>query len=410
MVAIDQTVRRRHHVLNALGSLLVPLSSLMVAPLLTRSLGPVGQGDFSTSQSIIVVAASVLGLGVSDSLSVYGNFWSRRFRRRARLVVVGTAVVLASCAALIFTGAGFLHPDLVWILAIGALFFAAALVQRGDLLNKNMILEISAEKWITALSRLVLTGLLFFWDQLTVQTAVSTLIVPQLLGFAYLFLVARSRRRIEAIAETRSMRRVSQQPMRTLNWAVIGGLGGVLLVNLDPIVLRPLIGAEQLGYYAIGMLVAELFTVAAKPFRDAALAGGDGRRKAGEFKKVIKWCALVMTLGVVVCCSSLWFVIPWVFGTDFSGAVWPAVILAVGGWAKGLGFLVNGILVKTGHAKLRAYATLGAVALSVAGMVMLSPWGAVGAAIAGALAYAVMLTPGLLFLRSGRSGRIGVRR
>lgn len=400
MVALDQPVRRSHHALNAAGSLLVPLSSLLVAPLLTRSLGPAGQGDFSTSQSIIVVAASILGLGTSDSLAVYGNYWLRRFRFGAWMAVVVAAFVLASVAALAFVQAGFLQPDLSWSLGFGAVVFAAALVQRGEVLNRNMILALSVEKWITALSRLVLTAGLFFTDLLNLQTAVLTLVVPQMLGFLYLCAACVRVPREVSVATTRAMRQVTLRPLRTLNWAVLGGLGGVLLVNLDPIVLRPLIGAEQLGYYAIGMLVAELFTVAAKPFRDAAMAGGSGLRKATEFSAVIRWCALVMTAGVIVCAGSLWFLIPLVFGEEFHGAVLPAVILAVGGWAKGMGFLVNGILVKTGHARIRAYATLTAVLFSVGGMIVLSPMGAVGAAIAGSVAYVVMLAPGVVFLRA----------
>lgn len=171
-----------------------------------------------------------------------------------------------------------------------------------------------------------------------------------------------------------------------------------------------MIGAEQLGYYAVGMLVAELFTVAAKPFRDAAMAGGTELRKAAEFGKVLKWCALVMTAGVLVCSGSLWFLVPVVFGNEFQGAVLPAVILSIGGWAKGLGFLVNGILVKTGHARIRAYATLMAVLFSVGGMVLLSPFGAVGAAIAGSVAYVVMLGPAVIFLRAALKKPGGDRR
>ncbi|MFF1831733.1 lipopolysaccharide biosynthesis protein [Paenarthrobacter sp. NPDC058040] len=402
MVAVDVPVRRRHHALNALGSVLVPLSSLLVAPLLTRSLGPAGQGDFSTSQSIIVVAASILGLGTSDSLAVYGNYWLQRFRLGAWMVVLAVAFLLAAVAGFVFVQAGYLHPDSSWLLGLGAVMFAAALVQRGDALNRSMILAISVEKWITAISRLCLTAGFFFTDLLNLQTAVLTLVIPQALGYLYLLCASSRVPRELSVPTTRVMRQVSLRPLRTLNWAVLGGLGGVLLVNLDPIVLRPLIGAEQLGYYAIGMLVAELFTVAAKPFRDAAMAGGNGLRKAGEFTGVIKWCALTMTAGVIVCAGGLWVLIPLVFGEEFRGAVLPALILALGGWAKGLGFLVNGILVKTGHARMRAYATLTAVLFSVGGMVLLSPFGAVGAAIAGSVAYVVMLAPGVIFLRAGR--------
>ena len=410
MVALAPTVKRRHHALNAVGSVLVPLSSLLVAPLLTRSLGPAGQGDFSTSQSIIVVAASILGLGASDSLAVYGNYWLRKFRLGVWAAVIAVAFLVALAAAMIFVQAGYLNPNLGLYLGAGAVVFALALVQRGEALNRNMILGISIEKWITALSRLALTAGLFFTGLLNLQAAVLTLVVPQMLGFVYLFVAALRVPRLDIAATTRSMRQVTLRPLRTFNWAVLGGLGGVLLVNLDPIVLRPLIGAEQLGYYAIGMLVAELFTVAAKPFRDAAMAGGHGLRKAAEFGKVIKWCALVMTAGVLVCSGTLWFLIPVVFGNEFQGAVVPAVILALGGWAKGLGFLVNGILVKTGHARIRAYATLMAVLFSVGGMVLLAPFGAVGAAIAGSVAYVVMLAPGVVFLRAGLTKSSGDRR
>jgi len=399
MVAVAQTVTRRHHALNAVGSILIPMSSLLVAPLLTRSLGPAGQGDFSTSQSVIVVSASLLGLGASDSLAVYSNYWSRKFRWGIWAAAVVVALLMALGAAGSFAHAGLLHDELVLPLAAGAVIFALALVQRGEVLNRNMILETSVEKWITALTRLAMTAGLFVTGHLNLQTAVLSLVLPQVFGFLYLSLATVRIPRQTAEITTRVMRRVTDRPLKTAAWAVLGGLGGVLLVNLDPIVLRPLIGAEQLGYYAIAMLIAELFTVAAKPFRDAALAGSSGLRKIHEFTTIIKWCALVMTAGLLVCVGTLWFLIPFVFGHAFQGAVLPSMILAVGGWAKGLGFLVNGILVRTGHARMRAYATLTAVAFSVGGMILLSPWGACGAAVAGAFAYVVMLAPGVIFLR-----------
>ncbi|MBO9704836.1 MAG: lipopolysaccharide biosynthesis protein [Arthrobacter sp.] len=383
-----------------MGSILIPLSSLLVAPLLTRSLGPVGQGNFSTSQSVIVVAASLLGLGASDSLAVYSNYWRRTFRWSVWGAAVLVALVVSLGGAMAFAQASLLPWDLILPLTGGAVIFALALIQRGEVLNRNMILETSVEKWITSLLRLALTAGFFVTGRLDLQAAVLSLVLPQFVGYIYLSFAVLRVPRQPGMVSTRIMRRVTDRPLRTATWAVLGGLGGVLLVNLDPIVLRPLIGAEQLGYYAIAMLIAELFTVAAKPFRDAALAGSSGVRKAGEFTSIIKWCALVMTAGLVICGCTLWFLIPFVFGHAFEGAVLPALILAFGGWAKGLGFLVNGILVRTGHARMRAYATLTAVAFSVGGMILLSPWGAVGAAVAGAFAYLVMLTPGVIFLRA----------
>ncbi|MFP3822161.1 hypothetical protein SB658_26055, partial [Bacillus sp. SIMBA_008] len=60
--------------------------------------------------------------------------------------------------------------------------------------------------------------------------------------------------------------------IRSLAWMIGGGTASVILVNVDQAILLPFIGPTELGYYSIAVTIAEVYTAAAKPFRDAAMA------------------------------------------------------------------------------------------------------------------------------------------
>lgn len=394
---------RSHHAINAVGSLLIPLSSLAVTPLLARALGAAGQGQFTTAQSLVVVCSSLLGLGASDAIAVYWTRWSKSFQRGVLGVSIVVPTMMALILALFYSWRGLLPSSLVIVLTFGATFFSVALLLRGRALAAGSVNLVGVEKVITSTSRMLITSGLFLSGNLSLVMAVSALVLPQLLGATYLLAMVKTRN-AQSVDYPNGLQLTHSEATRLLAWSLLGGLGGVLLVNLDPLVLLPLIGKEQLGLYALALLVAETFTVAARPFRDSAMVKVGVNLTFSDFKQEMRYCAGLMLFGLVLAIALMKPVIPWIFGVEFRDAVVPCLIMSIGGAAKGFGFLVNGILIKMDCAKIRANSTLIAVIVSVGGMFLLSDYGALGAAVAATVAYFAMLILSLVGgIRRGQS-------
>lgn len=399
LVGFDVSGGPRHSI-NAIGSILVPLSALLVAPILSRGLGPSDRGEFAADQALILICSAVVGLGVSDAASTAWLKWSPKFRRVLTTVCLGATIVAAVIGTWLAGGA------LSWnaYVVVGSAVFFFALQARAIGLARQDILGVGLEKIVTSLTRVALTGLFFLLGMLSVETALVALILPQLLGGSVVlgrFARAGTQRLVVEHQES-----APAPGIRQIVVATISGLGGVLIVNLDSVYLLNLIGATELGFYAIAVLVAELFTAAAKPFRDAVF---DGRslHGAGMSSLLVRTSLLLASGGLVGLVCIPWGV-PFVFGSEFSPAVPACMIMVAGGFAKGLAYVVNGVLVRRGEYSYRtAGAWVGLVA-SVVAVFPLLPLGAAGASLAKSVGYVVMLTLGFLGYVRGRTEQGGL--
>src|SRR5690606_27367507 len=110
----------------------------------------------------------------------------------------------------------------------------------------------------------------------------------------------------------------------------------VILVNVDQAILLPFIGPTELGYYSIAVTIAEVYTAAAKPFRDAAMA----TESIASIRKTIWFCILSLSGMSVIAAAVMWFGVPLIFGQDYAPAIAACYIMTIGGVAKGAGFLI----------------------------------------------------------------------
>lgn len=382
--------RKSSHLVNALGSVLVPLSALLVAPILSRGLGPTDRGEFAADQALILVCCAIVGLGVSDTASTAWNRWDRRDRLR----VTWAALMITAASAVI--GTLLTGPDIVRmaLVVVGSMIFFLALQARAVGLARRDILGVGLEKIVTSLSRVLLTCAFFFLGWLTVELALVALVLPQIIGAAVIFVRARSRSDAAHVGDQLVKEAIK---LRALTVSVVSGLGGVLIVNLDSVYLIGVIGAEQLGYYAIAVLIAELFTAAAKPFRDAVF---DGREiTTRSMVGILKRAAVVLAIAAAVGALCIPWGVPLVFGKEFEPAVLACLVMVAGGYAKGLSYVVNGVLVRREEYSMRTWATWVGLALSIVAIFPLGYLGATGASIAKSIGYVSMLIIGSLGVR-----------
>ena len=180
---------------------------------------------------------------------------------------------------------------------------------------------------------------------------------------------------------------------RVASYGIRGQVGGVMtLLNLrlDFLLLGVLTGPAVLGVYAVASKFAELVKVPAMAltyvlYPRFAREGSDAAARAREM--IPK--ATLLTGAVVAPLWVLTFLLPVIYGSAFEGAVVPAQIILLGLILEGAAGVVSGFLYGDGRPGLNSCAILAGLAVTVVlDLVLIPPFGATGAAIASAAAYA----------------------
>ena len=169
----------------------------------------------------------------------------------------------------------------------------------------------------------------------------------------------------------------------------VGGVMTLLNLRLDFVLLSVLAGPAVLGVYAVASKFAELVKVPAMALtyvlyprfaRDGAAAGTEARRMMPK--------AAALTSGIVAPLWGMTFLLPVVYGADFKGAVVPAQIILFGLMLEGVAGVASGFLYGIGRPGLNSWAMAAGLAMTVVlDLVLIPPYGAIGAAVASGVAY-----------------------
>ena len=165
--------------------------------------------------------------------------------------------------------------------------------------------------------------------------------------------------------------------------------------RLDQLLLLPLMGSIQLGFYSIAATVAAVpltiaYALTARFYRDIAQSPAVNRLaiQAEAARASIYWAVLA---GVTVAFGG-WVLIPVVFGADFSGAILPCVLASLGTVGLVASQVCSNALAADNRGKAMTYAQLAGLIVAIILMFLLAPtWGAAGAAIASTTGYLVTL-------------------
>ncbi len=187
----------------------------------------------------------------------------------------------------------------------------------------------------------------------------------------------------------------------------IGRVANILTWRLDVLILSWLTGVEIVGLYAVASQAAELFrplsaslTYVLRPMI-ASLSLAEARvRGVFLYRRVfVLNLALVLVMAVIGGPGIILL-----FGEEFRAAIPAFQILLIGLAAHGADGVIGGYNVGIGRPEFNSYtALIGLVATVIGDVVLIPPYGLVGAAIASSIAYtvkAVALT--WIFLASSR--------
>lgn len=351
----------------------VILAALVTGPITARALGAEGRGELAAILAVLTMTPWVLDLGLSQ--------WLARERARSGKLpeLLGAALPVALGCSLVGVlaaiplshalGAG--SPVVVTYLQIG-LFLAPVSVVLQTLIG----LAIGESRWRLFSATRILGSvvpafaivILAVVDHLTVGSAAAVYLISSLVSLAILLPLVRGTGRL-VLDRARSR---AAAAFGAKSW--LSTLAGVATNRLDQVLMAGLVASRELGLYAVAVSIASLtygLSIAVSSALYPRVAEGEARLAARSCRIVIG----IVTLAALVLGILSPPLIPFVFGSEFDGAV-PMVILLLLASIPMAGAIVLTAALNAGNdpaATMRAEVV--GLALTVPALVVLLPVG-----------------------------------
>jgi O-antigen/teichoic acid export membrane protein len=379
----------------AISNLAIPASAVLTGPILARSLGPAGRGALAAVLTPIALSTYVFNLGVPQALTyVVAKGRSTTARANKLGLLLGALIGLVCAGGLIALTPVLLqkYPDqqtlfivltllLPLQMAVGMLRYVAQARGRYELMTR--------ERWFSVISRLVLIAGVALAGTLTVAAAAwfthGTAVLATLLLLPILW-AGESSKAEEREPPSAITRFVMRYGLAT--W--VGTVGGVLVMRLDQVLLTPLAGPKELGYYAVAVSVAEVPLLGLLAVRDVIFSASTDRE---DPQLVARATRATVLLAVPLCVIGILLaplLLPPIFGAGFEPAVRITQVLFIATIPNGISMVLSAGLLASGRPALASRAQLvAAVATVIALFALVPPLGAIGAAYASLIAYLV---------------------
>jgi len=381
------------------------IAGLLTGPLLARALGPAGRGEIAAATVIATIVTTMAGLGVPLALA---HAVAHREHSRASLLATSlhlaaweTLPIVAIAIALGFGPfASFSPSGRVWAVVltafapIGVLVICVTmlLIGEGELRPLVRIQVVPTLGLVALLLPMYIAGLLFVWSYLALMV-----------GFALLSLVLG----LQALG-IRPSGSVSLRPLVRFGLqGYLGYLAGFATIRLDQAIVGPVLGARQLGFYAVAATIAQLplaigRAIGSRAFRSVAQAGTSERRDL--IAHYIRTSIVVSALaGAAIVVASP--ILPFAYGRAFEPSLAPLYWLLPGSVMLCGSATAAAALSAAGHPGWTTTAELVGLVATLVGLPLVLPiYGIVGAAILSSVTYGAVMIVYAYFLR-----RLGVR-
>lgn len=379
----------------------------LMSVVVNRSLGPEGRGTYAVLIAVATVALHLGQLSVEES---HVALWSRV---RDPAVVTANSVLFGAAlggacavgAAMVVVGLG---PGVVPVTDLGLLAVALAWIpcaMTEKLLARLMVLRARID--VNDLSGLLSVGvhcasllLLAALGRVTLGWVVALWTMSAALPLAVLLPAAHPRLRDCDLGVAR----------RTLRLGLryhTGLVSMFLLLRADVLIMGAMTTAAETGLYAVAVTLMELGRVPSDVLANLAMPRQleDDERPAALFTvRSTRIAALAAAGSVGLLCVTAPFLVPAVYGPAFTGAAGPLLALAPGLWSIGASRPVGAFLLRLDRPLRSSMTAVAALTVNVAVNLALIPsYGAVGAALASSVGYAVFAVLQVLwFLRVTR--------
>jgi O-antigen/teichoic acid export membrane protein len=376
----------------------VAASSLVTGPIQAQVLGPSGRGEVAAVIVTLAVAAWILDFGLTTFVA----------RARAQAtepgLLYGTVVPLSCAFSLVGVAVAFPLAQLLGqdrhsvelFITIGLLLSpltVGLLTLSGALWGEERWRLLSAMRLSGALMSVTALAVLALADELTVTSAIISLLLAGLLSNALILPALRGTR------PWRFGRRLAREAVTfgAHNW--LASLAFVANFRLDQMLMAGLVSSRQLGLYAVAVTTATFSSV----FIGALTFGLFPRVARGDSELARRSCRIALSLVAltsIVAAALIPVVLPLLFGDAFRDAVPMALILLVAGITSAFVSVLGVSLAAAGHPRETVRPQVAGLVLGIPLLIFLLPsTGGVGASVisvgTGMVSAALMLLAGL---------------
>jgi O-antigen/teichoic acid export membrane protein len=391
----------------AASGLVAPAIGLLLSPLIARALTPTGRGIYSAVTMPILVLGIVGTFGLQDALAQTlarrlisqpnATYVLRRIALPLFFVAGGVAYILG---AYIFRGDASGHR--VYDIVLASLTVQIAFnITIGIATGLSDFSAIRAFRIVPTVIRAVVVIVLLCTSSLTPTTAAAALLLSPAPSLVW-YLARLHRRRDPAVGTGAVPDGVPWRALRRLSWGCFPGVIATMsTTRLDQVIGLPLIGAKQLGLYAVAVSISEIGLIVCTAGRPMILALDFSEQTHRQRYRSILSLGLLATICLnagIALATCLW--LPAVFGHSFTGAIAPTVILAGAAIVYAYAVLGSASLICHGDTKGQSIALIGGAATNIAALYAFRHHGAVGAAWASVVGYGV--ASAVVLLRSRR--------
>jgi O-antigen/teichoic acid export membrane protein len=377
----------------AAGNLVAPATALVVSPILARSLGVSGRGIYAALTMPILMLGVVGTIGVQDGLA-YAIAQRGVSARRAARYMWATLPIASGATMIAAGGIGFLlfrnQPGGVFksflILTLALPLQIAYNMAIGIATGSADVTGVNGARIAPTLVRAAVVVTLCLATTISAFTAAAVLILSASVGLVWILIRCRRESANDANAPSDFSRTAV---VRFSVTAFPGVLAGVSTARLDQIIGLPLIGARQLGLYAVAVSLAEFPMVFGTAARSALLGMPASAVIGAQGQQLIRRVTATVAVGAAVMGVATWRLVPIVFGRQFAGVVPAALILLAATVVYTTGSCLSAALLVIGNPGGQSRALLVGAVASVGSLIALRSYGAVGASIASAFGYVV---------------------
>lgn len=365
--------------------------TLMTAPIIARAIAPVGRGETATAIAAITIVPIFVGFGLP--LEIRRRAATRDSRssvRAARDVCAVLFLPSALISLILFFTVFSSMPHAVAItasvgvglapLSVSWLCDQSVMIGRGNFRAVALIQLAQPVMYVLIVSVGFLVGVI----------TVQYVIVANLAGVFLAFVVGLCVCRASFLGARDSRKSVVGGGVKYAGSSIVEASAN----RLDQILVLPLIGSFGSGLYSIAVTVSSIplsigHALGAHFFNLSARQEPSARSVGGE---AIRSSIVLVSIFVAIIALTVPFLVPVIFGPDFEGAVPSVLVSLVGSLFMTIAYVGSMVLAGAGRGRTMTYAQLGCLIVGISLLYIFAPiWGALGASVASALGYFVLL-------------------
>ena len=374
--------------------------NLVVVAYVARYLGVESFGVLSFALSVVGLFTAAAGLGMDNILvrELVRNPELEPTLTCTSLLMRITSGVVLSGAIILFASTANLPDHEYWILVITSLsliFQSSAVLKcyfEANVRAKFVAQAMLAQILVSALLKILLIVLEAPLIWFAVVSVVESMVLALMLFGFY-----RAERGKLGVTGWRFDVEAALGLLRSSWPFILQGIALSAYMKLDQLMIRAMLGVEEVGIYSAAVRISEgwlviavILTTSLYPALISAQKISEElfRERLTDFYSLMLWCSILIAIPIVLFSDTI---IAVVFGQDFSSA---AKVLAVHAWSGIFVFLITAssrwYLAINRERSILYRALLGAISNVLLNYLMIPAYGIVGAAYATLISYALM--------------------